>query len=308
MKKFLIIAGTLGAMLAGALSLGALSTPAFSQTAAKPVFKFCTAGKDGNYMKAGHILKKNVSSVAVEPIATEGSIDNLKKLVSGECDGAFVQSDSMLVFSSTNAAAISAIERAGVLYQEQVHLVCNRAAGISRIVDLRPTHKVAVGKDGSGAQTTMAGFKLADKKLYGNVQTDPKDGVRALAAVADGSEVQCMLYVAAIGAPLMKSDAAKLGDQIVLVAADDRDMAKSAKDARGKTVYSYGEIPSGTYPGIQPGGTMFGTKTVDTIQVDALFVGSTKWIDANSDAYSSVLRGFASSKAEINVKILGQKN
>jgi len=305
MKKFWIGLTTLAFIAIGAVALGKFA-PAMSQQLTKPVFKLCTAGKDGNYMRVGHILKKNVSSVDVQPIPTEGSIDNLGKLVRGECDGAFVQSDSMLVYSATNAAAISSIERAGVLYQEQVHLVCNRAAGIKRIVDLKPSHKVAVGKDGSGPQTTMAGFKLADKKLYGNVQTDPKDGVRALAAVADGSEVQCMLYVAAIGAPLMKSDAAKLGDQIVLVAADDRDMARTAKDARGKTVYSYGEIPSGTYPGIQPSG-MIGTKTVDTIQVDALFVGSTKWIEANGDAYSAILRGFANSKAEINTRILGLK-
>jgi TRAP-type uncharacterized transport system substrate-binding protein len=274
----------------------------------KPIFKLCTGGAEGNYIKAGHILKSKVTSVIVEPVVTQGSLDNLDRMIRGECDGGFVQSDSLLVYSARNAQALSAIERAGVLYQEQVHLLCNRNAGIKRIVDLTSKHRVAIGPDGSGARTTWDGFILADKKLYQPVQTDSRAGPRALAAVSDGSEVQCLIYIAALGSSYLKNDASQHGDTIVIVPADDRDMAKTAKDNRGKTVYSYGTIPSNTYPRIQPKGTVFGTKEVDTIQVDALFVSSVRWIETNADAYNAVLRGFASAKPDVNVKILGLKN
>lgn len=282
-----------------------LPAPAVAQQA-KPTFRVCTGGAEGNYIKAAHILKSKTTSVTVEPVVTQGSLDNLDKVIRGECDGAFVQSDSLLVYSSRNAQALSAIERAGVLYQEQVHLLCNRNAGIKRIVDLNKSHTVAVGPDGTGARTTWEGFVLADKKLYQPVRIDPRSGPRALAAVADGSDVQCLIFIAALGSSYLKDDASKHGDTIVIVPADDRDMAKTAKDNRGKTVYSYGEIPSGTYPRIQPSG-MLGSKAVDTIQVDALFIGSVKWIEQNGDAYNAVLRGFAAAKPDIAVKILGQK-
>lgn len=76
-------------------------------------------------------------------------------------------------------------------------------------------------------------------------------------------------------------------------------MAKVAKDGRGKAVYDYSEIPAGTYTRIQPSGTVYGTKAVKTITVDALFVTSVKWIETNERAYDGLLRGFAAAKPAI---------
>lgn len=284
-------------ILAAVSTLAALAAaPAMAQ---QPTFRLCTGSDAGNYFKAGHLLKKVATSLKVEVVPTQGSLDNLDKVTKGECDGAFVQSDALLVYSSRNAQALSAIERAGVLYQEHAHLLCNRSAGVDRVTDLTNKNTVAVGPDGSGARTTWDAFVLADKKRYAPVQVDARSGVRALSAVADGSQVQCLLWVGALGSSYLKNDAQQNGDRIVLAGTDDWDMGKVAKDARGKEVYGYSEIPSGTYPRIQPGGTLYGTKAVKTITVDALFVTSIAWIDANSGAYDRILRGFAAAKPAI---------
>ncbi len=264
-----------------------------------PAFRLCTGGEAGNYFKAGHILKSKLSGASLEVVATQGSLDNLDRLTKGQCDGAFVQSDALLVYSSRQAQALSAIERAGVLYQEHAHLLCNRAAGVDRVTDLTSKHTIAAGPDGSGARTTWDAFVLADKKRYLPVNIDTRSGVRALSAVADGSQVQCLLWVGALGSSYLKNDAQQHGDRIVLAATDDWDMAKVAKDARGKAVYDYSEIPAGTYARIQPSGTVYGTKAVKTITVDALFVTSVKWIEANERAYDGLLRGFAAAKPAI---------
>ncbi|WP_316172989.1 TAXI family TRAP transporter solute-binding subunit [Bradyrhizobium sp. SZCCHNRI2049] len=277
--------------------LAALVFASFAATAEAAPFKLCTGNSQLNYFKAGHILKSKASQVEV--IETKGSLDNLDKVTAGECDGAFVQSDALLVYSNRNAKAISALERAGVLYQEQAHMACNRKTDISRMVSLNSTHTVAIGPDGSGANTTWAAFVLADKKRYGKVNTDTRSGVRALSAVADGSQVQCALIVTALNAPFLKDEAQKLGDSIVLVGTDDRDMTTVAKDARGQYVYSYGEIPAGTYPRIQPQGTVYGTKAVGTIQVDAVFVANVNWINDHEKDYDAILRGFSNAKPEI---------
>lgn len=279
MQRFLA-----GAALALALAPGVAR--------AEPAFRLCTGYDTGNYFKAGHILKRTSTSLPIEVVPTQGSLDNLDKLTKGQCDGAFVQSDAMLVYSARNAQALSAIERAGVLYQENAHLLCNRKSGIDRVTDLTKANTVAVGPDGTGARTTWEAFVLADKKRYAPVQIDTRSGVRALSAVSDGAAVQCLLSVSAPGTAFMKQDASALGDRVVLVGTDDWDMGAVAKDARGKEVYGYGEIPAGTYPRIQPSGAVYGTKAVKTITVDALFVSSTAWIGTNEAAYDKVLRAF----------------
>lgn len=283
-------------LLAGAALSALACVPAAAQ---QNSFRLCTGGEAGNYFKAGHILKSKVTGTTIEPVLTQGSLDNLDKITAGQCDGGFVQSDALLVYSSRNARALSSIERAGVLYQEHAHLVCNRAAKLDRIVDLGKSHTVAVGPDGSGARTTWEALVLADKKRYAPVQIDTRSGVRALSAVADGSQVQCLLWVGALGSSYLKNDAQQHGDRIVLVSSKDRDMPGAAKDGRGQPVYAYGEIPAGTYPRIQPGGVVYGTQAVDTIAVDALFVASVAWIDANSGTYDRVLRGFSAAKPAI---------
>ena len=273
------------------------NSPAFATE--PPTFRLCTGSDAGNYFRAGHILKSKASSARVEVIATQGSLDNLDRLVGGQCDGAFVQADALLVYSAKNAAALSTIERAGVLYQEQVHLLCNRQAGISRITDLGKANTVAVGPDGSGSRTTWDAFALAGKKRFGAVNVDTRAGVRALSAAADGSAVQCALWVGALNASFLKSDAQAQGDRLVLVRSDDREMVASAKDSRGQPVYSYGEIPAGTYPRIQPGGLVYGTKALDTIAVDALFVTALPWVNANERGYDALLRAFTAAKPQI---------
>ena len=284
MKKWLIGCAVV------ALSAGAVLAQG------QPGFRLCTGGEAGNYFKAGHLLKSKATSVALDVISTQGSLDNLDRIVRGECDGAFVQSDALLVYSSRNARAISSLERAGVIYQEHAHLVCNRAAGIGRIVDLTNKNTVAVGPDGTGARTTWDAFVLADKKRYAPVNIDTRSGVRALSAVADGSQVQCALWVGALNSSFIRDDAQRHGDRVLLAGTDDGDMGKVAKDARGQPVYAYGEIPAGTYPSIQKGGLVYGTKAVGTITVDALLVASVAWIEKNERAYDGLLRALAAAK------------
>lgn len=281
-------------LVAAAMGIAAAASPANAEATK---FKLCTGNSQLNYFKAGHMVKAKFPGVEV--VETKGSLDNLDKVTSGECDGAFVQSDALLVYSSRNAKAISSLERAGILYQEQAHMVCNRNLNLGRMVNLTKDMTVAIGPEGSGAHTTWDAFVLADKARYGKILTDNRSGIRAIQAVADGTQVQCALVVTALNSSFMKNDASNAGDRVVLVGTDDRDMTTVAKDARGQYVYTYGEIPAGTYPRIQPSGTVYGTKAIGTIQLDAVFVANATWIDAHEREYDGLLRAFQSAKPEI---------
>lgn len=261
-------------------------------------FRLCTGGDRGNYFAAGNLLKKLAPSV--DPILTAGSTDNLDRLVKGECAGAFVQADALQVYAARNARILSTVDRVGVLYSEHVHLLCNRKAGFDRIVDLKSANDaIALGEEGSGVWTTWAGFVLADKKRYGPVQIDDRSEIAAFTAVADGKKVKCTMFVGALGAPLMKNDATMFGDNAVLISSYDRDMAKNAKDERGEPLYGVGEIPAGTYPAIQPKALGWGTKPVDTMTVEAVFVVNSAWAKANRQGYNTILRAFAGAKPAI---------
>lgn len=278
-----------------ALALGAMTVSAHADATK---FRLCTGNAKLNYYAAGQHLKKRAP--AVEVVETKGSLDNLDKVTSGECDGAFVQNDALFVYASKNAQSISALQRAGVLYQEQANLICNRKAfTASRMVDLNDTYTVAIGPEGSGANITWAAFVKADPKRYGKVRTDPSSGNLMLSQISDGTEVQCGLIMTALNASFLKNEAQKYGDRIVLVGTDDRDMANGAKDARKQPIYTYGEIPADTYPKIQPSGTVYGTKSVNTIQVDAVFVANRDWIAAHPNEFDKVLDGFANAKPDI---------
>jgi TRAP-type uncharacterized transport system substrate-binding protein len=91
MRSILIAAAI---AIAGASALTACKVHA--QTA--PPFKLCTGRDDGNYFKAGHELRKRAGNVEV--LTSQGSLENLDRLVKGECQGAFVQSDALLVYSA----------------------------------------------------------------------------------------------------------------------------------------------------------------------------------------------------------------
>lgn len=286
MKKALILGIGLGAILASG---------AFAQT--KPVVKLCTGLDTGNYYRAGHIVRSKADGIDIQVIATDGSLTNLDKLTKGECDVAFVQSNSFNQFSARNAQALSTIERSASLYTEQVAMLCNRNAGVKRVPDLTAKHKIAVGSSGSGAWTVWQDFIKADPKRYSVVQTDNASGLRAVQKVGEGSEVQCALVVQALNAPFMKNEAQSEGDNVVLVGTNDGDM--DGLKENGKQVYQYGEIPAGTYPKIQPGGTLWGTKPVKVIQVEAILATNTSFANSNEAVYNKFARAFQQAKPDI---------
>lgn len=246
----------------------------------------CTAAQNGNYYFAGaQIAQQARGTLDVDVLETRGSMENLERIEKGECDGAIVQSDAFTAYQRQYPKSILKLERSAALYNELVHLLCNRARGITKITKLTGKDVVAVGKNGAGSAVTWDGFVTADAKTYKPVQTAPIDGERALAKVADGTDVQCMLFTAGLNTPFIKDVATAYKGKIVLVPTDDSDI-KDVKDAKGGRLYEYVEIPSGMYKGIQDGTF---SSAVPTIAVTALLVVNSDWADAHDREYSRLL-------------------
>lgn len=265
------------------LVLMALLFPAAAH-AEMPKLDLCTASESGNYYWAGtQIAAQAKGSVAVNPIVTKGSMENLEKIEKGECNAAIVQSDAFLAYEKANPKSQLKLERSAALYNELVHLLCNRKAGISKITKLTGKNVVAVGRNGSGSAVTWSGFVQVDEKTYKQVQTVPLDGERALAKVADGTDVQCMLFTAGLNTPFVKDTVTGYKDKVELVPTDDRDI-KEAKDGHGQRLYDYSEIPGRMYPV----NDCFNCG-VNTIAVKALLVVNGDWADEHEREYGKLL-------------------
>lgn len=271
-----------------------ISSPALAQ---KPTMKLCSGPDGGNYQRAAQeIVNQGKDRIAYTIIDSKGSVDNLDKLAGGECDAAPVQNDAFRVYKQKYQKDAGSLERAGPLYREYVHLICNRKNDISRVIDLRKGKvTVAIGPSGSGSSTTWDSFVLADKG-YEKTPTSPLAGLRALEKVKIGDEIGCMLWTSALNSTFMKGDVNKAGEYVHLVKANDGDFA-NAKDEKGTPIYQYIDIPGGTYDKIQDGS--FGS-AIATVAVDAIWAVRTAFIDKGERQYNWFLE--AKNKAAPTIK------
>lgn len=254
----------------------------------RPIVKVCTGSQDGVYFFASQAMAQFGRSFRVQPVLTQGSLENVQKVTEGQCDVAFAQDDAIRVYRTLDARAEASVERGMEMYREYVHLLCNRESGITKISQLRKGHVVAIGPEGSGAQVVWQALVETDRNKYGAITTSPKAGIRALMAIQDGSEVTCSLYVGGLGNGTLKRDAQKYADKVVLVNVNEG--VEGVKNAKGQSIYTYGAIPNGTYGLLMPDGTLFGTTSASTFTVGAVLIGNTEWIDANPSLYDAVAR------------------
>lgn len=263
---------------------GILAATAVAQ-AAPSGLNLCTASESGKYYEnAGKLHGMLKGKLSIEPVVTNGSEDNLRRMVDGSCDAAFVQADASLYFAKTNPGAALNIETVTPIQKEYAHLVCNLDADVDAIKDLYGTKKlVIIGKPGSGSAITWYGFGTAEKR-YQPIPTTDVDGDLALTRLST-NRAQCMLFVAGLRSGTM----AKINDlgkgRLKLVKLNDGDL-DSAKDAQGKPLYRYDDIPGGTYPNLQTSG-MF-SKATKTLTLDSILVVNSSWIEKNSAAYGDL--------------------
>ncbi len=252
-------------------------------TAQAESLSLCTARADGNYYAAAEIIRARIDArrLRLELLETAGSVDNLARLARGACDAAIVQLDAYLVYQETHRGNRLELARPNYLYEEFVHLVCRREAGIRSIEDLvadSAKHGVLIGEPDSGSAATWRSFTLLDP-AYATVPTEPLGGMQALAALRESSRASCMIYVSGLRSKFSAAvDGA--GDSLQIVAVDDPDLDEAR--FAGERIYRFRAIPAGTYPALEAGRN---GRDLETLTVGAtLFVGQ-RWAAENADAH-----------------------
>lgn len=268
-------------------SLAGLITPiAQAQAAATPI-KICSGGEKGNYFySVNQIAQQSKGTLDVTNVSTKGSMDNLQRLASGECDAAIIQSDAWGVYLQDNPSSALNIDRVDVLYDEYVHLYCNRASEIDTVKDLngRTDLTVLIGQNGSGTAVTWRSLGTEDAGYASGTgpKTLPLDGLVAMTKVKSG-DAACALMVTGLNSAAIKK-VTEQTETIHLVPVNDMDF-NDAVDPKGNDIYEFKDIPEDTYGAFQDG------DDVETVALKAVLVLSNNWIAAHSEdgAYEAFL-------------------
>lgn len=242
----------------------------------------CTASADGNYYAAGEIIRSRANAERLDLALREtaGSVDNLERLADGTCDAAIVQLDAYLVYQEANRSNRLELARPNYLYEEFVHLVCRRDAGIDTIEDLAggsAMHEVLIGEPDSGSAATWRYFTLLDPD-YASTASRTVGGRAALMELEKPGGASCMVFVSGLRSEFSEA-VDRAGDTLELVPVDDPDLDEAR--FAGERIYRFREIPGGTYRGLQPGG---GGHALETLTVGATLFVTRRWASAHEDA------------------------
>jgi TRAP-type uncharacterized transport system substrate-binding protein len=236
-------------LMAGAAAL-AYMTPSY---AAEPI-RLCTGGTTGNYFAAGDMIKRMGGSTVIEVVETEGTIDNLERMLNlpaddpKACDAMIGQPDGPVYLARTSPTNAKRIRQVASLHREYLHVLCNKDSGVDDLGDLESDpdkYKIAIGDAGSGAWLIWQNLIVEDED-YGAIPVSNEGGIIALASVSSG-DVTCMLVPAGLKNGTVNEADGTFGDTIQLVGANDKDF-DDAVDIKGKPLYEYAKIPGSTYP------------------------------------------------------------
>lgn len=222
--------------------------------AAEPI-RLCTGAENGVYFAAGGEIKKMAGSqVPVTVVETEGTIDNLDRMLNlaiddpKACDAMIGQPDGPVYLSRTSPANVKKVKQVGSLHREYLHVLCNKESGVDDLGDLEndpDKYRIAIGEAGSGAWLIWQNLVSEDED-YGAVPVSNEGGILALASVSSG-DATCMLVPAGLKNGTVMDADNNFGDTIALVGANDKDF-DDATDIKGRPLYEYAKIPGAAYP------------------------------------------------------------
>ncbi|MGO9567155.1 MAG: TAXI family TRAP transporter solute-binding subunit [Desulfomonilaceae bacterium] len=274
------------------------------KSAEKPIIRFATGPKNGNYLYFGELLKKKADKVDIQLRTTAGSMENLRLISSGDIDMAIVQSD-VLAMLGTKFPGRKLISEQSTLYEEVVQLIVNANSGIKSIEDIDPRKTaVYIGPEGSGTSMTWEGLR----QQQGRYRKIPVKfaGYDASEKDVERSPKLAMLFVGGLHSDILKQaeETSERTGKLKLAAVDDRSLV-SKKDENGNNIYQFVNIPSNAYPALQKG--WFWGHDVKTLAIQAVLVLRTDWAKKyGQEALDALSLGVMDAKVDMRKRLEGR--
>ncbi|MFC0598921.1 TAXI family TRAP transporter solute-binding subunit [Streptomyces palmae] len=130
-----------------------------------------TGVSTGVYEKYGTLLRadlrRDLPDVTVRLLPSQGSVDNVQRLVRGDASYAIATADAVATYTAEGGPGADRLRACARLYDDYMHLVVPRDSAVRSARDLRGL-RVGVGEDRSGVQLitrrllTAAGLGMGD--------------------------------------------------------------------------------------------------------------------------------------------------
>ena len=270
----------------------AMPSPA---TAAPVTITIGTAGLMGVYYPLGGAVCRIVNATrkehnircSVEP--TEGSVSNIKGVLSGEFDLGFAQSDSQYYalkgegpFKDKPQPKLRALFN---VYPEIFTLMARQDAGIKTFEDIKGK-RISIGSPGSGTRATMDLVMNA----YGIKRSELKSAAELkfieLAPALCDSKIDAFVFVAGHPNAVLQDAATSCATSIVAVAGAPID-----KIVASQPFYAKADIPAKMYKGTdraQPSFGMVATVVASADMPDATAYAITKFVFENFEDFKKL--------------------
>ena len=277
-------------------------------TSMKPTLRVCVGSESGAYFRTlAGVMAPGTNAVNMVAVTTSGTPEILANLANGTCDAGFTQGDGYWNYVEANNSIDLPFERVFTPFKEAVHLVCNEK-GPSTIADLGTKHRVWFPSD-SGAAETWKNF-IGESDKYNKVSTvlnDPSMKVssyeEALLKVS-ADKNSCAMYVAAPGSSTLMSkiDKGAKKSKMVLIDVEDGKLDNTT-DPSGSDVYNFKNISG--YKGLLRQGGCYGycSGDVKSLYVNADFLVSHKWKEANKTTYNNLAVELLGMSPEISAAV-----
>ena len=211
---------------------------------------------------------------------TNGAVENIELLLSGEVQFAITQLDTWARHLSRNPGDANDIEEVGILYDECLHLAAP-ASGISSDDGLQDKNvTVAIGKEGSGMWSTWSYMGELEAK-FKRAKVSPKYGSRALSKLLSStSKIDAVAWMARedVNNPTLVK--VRGNEKLVMIPVDDMDLNDNHPTLK-RPVYTFKKI-------VVDNSGMFNTK-VKTICTNAVILARSDVSDALLDKASDVM-------------------
>ncbi|MDO6459167.1 TAXI family TRAP transporter solute-binding subunit [Granulosicoccaceae sp. 1_MG-2023] len=246
-----------------------------------------TGGKGGSYYSTGEkladMLRGFDHDVTVERSA--GSVENIKRVASGEATLGFTQLDALAWWMGRNPspAGQSPVKVLGNLFSECVYIAVNRKGPISNEGDLETDKaRIAVQKQGSGSAVTWEymrelepGYTKATVVFDGGMQA-----LARLAAEPDG-DINAFMWVNNPDSLDQRYLQTVLGnDALELIDVDDKDL-NDKFEPLGRPIYRFEE------PDVAKG--LIFDDEIETICMDAVVIANPDTDDETLDDMADIM-------------------
>lgn len=274
-------------LVAGAFA-GPLVAFSLAQHAAaqNTTLRLCTGSPGKTYIQVGQRMAEiapqfTAGGLAIDVVPSGGSLDNMTKVLAGECDAFIAQGDAIEFFTSqVNQAAAGRFRVLGELYKELALLICHEDSGVDDL-DEAAGETIAAGNMGSGSLATMLNLQRLEPDTYGEINIYPANGFEGAMAVVRG-EAACVFDVIAPQSDFLRTlDTNETTADVLRIAEVDNDDLEDY-EVGGQQVYRLVEFDDEIYESLNT----FGDP--ETLAISAVLAIDDAYANANPNAVSAL--------------------